>query len=346
MDIKSQTELAKIKSLDYSTFISLDDPSRLAWDISKSNQELLDNTLSLYKLCSDNTSILNNYTLNDENIRQYKGQQYIQLYYSCPVRAIPGNAFPSIVPSLATFTPESTYLGDSLTIFVPIESKSYYITKSDVFLCPGSFRFIITSGQVAGIYSPLTQESFISVIGNPDLYLYDLTYRWSSPTADNIISYLTNLHTRKIQRGYYSPEGSVAYSTFLEYGQKYNSSHKGESFDETSLPFYEHPGAVSVKLYTQGCNVPSGKIQNPIYFSVIPDRDSNYTTPYTVDIRVLDLNFTWSEKKRTRDQELPTSGYYALSDYDTTYLSYSTQSPGTLVAHLGYVNEHIISLEE
>jgi hypothetical protein len=244
--------------------------------------------------------------------------------------------------SLSCIIPTITYYSNKsgTPILIPLKLPHYLLcdslteVKGKALLCPGTFKF--TSLKVNGIiqniaiYSPISAKDYLSLNQNEDINLASLKY-----DSTNIIPFLTHFHTRRVQRGYYANVNSSTHKVFLKHGLNFNTDlvsyyeeiKDSNKVDKTSLPFYEYPNTIYIKLYTAECNLKEGKLEQPIFFNTVPSKENNYTTLTHVDLRVIDLNFMWNERQRKSTEPFPQSGYYSLTPEDTTFLEYYTHSP-------------------
>lgn len=344
----------KVCSFNYESFISKDDPTRLN---SVKLDDLVLNTLSLYKLCDVVHVSIQEYKIRGTIL--YLNKEYLVLYVACPVRVIVDNTYISCVPMVASYTTDCKKDTEVLPLLVPVEEACYIACSegcNSVILCPGSIRFIAPPMEgktsafskgiyILGVYSMMSEEKFLSVCQDEDIYMKAISPRIDMTQVDNIISYLTDYHTYNIQRGYYSPNGSVAARTFDTYGKKfyvgnisdpsyydrlYMSDKELNKNKITRLPLYDNSSGF-VRLYAQRCNL-SLQVR---YLKLSPYLDNVYDTPLDVDVRTLDLNFVWTEAKRGISESFPEDSYYSLSDDDTMYLQYAMNGPGILVAIYG-----------
>jgi hypothetical protein len=365
VQVRGLTEkINKLRRVDYTKFISKDDPSRLNKNIATDVDSFILPTTLLYNTAKQahDDIMFSDIKIPQADLRarshglvDYKDKEFITVYWKSPVRGITGNVFICPMITTASFKGSKT----DLPVLIPLKSPYYLASnesnKKNVLLCPGAFRF--TKLKINGInykvavYTPIEQKNFLLMCQEENFYLPALSYRWNTSDSDNVLPYLIDFHTRRVQRGYYAPEDSLEHQVFLEHGSDFKDSSyyerlkDNEEVDRTMLPFFEYPSHVNIKLYARSCfTQDEGQLAAPLFLSIMPEDD--YTREVYVDLRVLDLNFIWAEKTRSKDTDLPDESYYALSDFDTTYLEYSTHDPASLVAVYGYVNGNKISIEE
>lgn len=371
---KTQWLMEKVTSVNYSKFLCKEDPTRIAINTGTNMHEYITSTSSLYNLCQqayrENVVLPN----GDFNLRQsgrirYRENIYILAYYECPIQPRGGTIFNCPIPSNVSFTAKCHMNTTMIPVLIPL-SQPYYLLHSpfstacrntnNALLCPGSFRFtIITTGDkkhLTAIYNAFDEQTFMYMSQDNNFYLSALSYGDTPLAPDEIVAYLIALHTRRTQRGYYAPIESAESYAFRQYGSNFNTSPSEKSYyekmtsssniDESTLPFADYTMASYIKVYVQKCRLEQGKITKPLFANILPARDVEYNTPLLVDIRCIDLNFIWQEQHRKRDENMPTEGYYALSQEDNVYLQYYSHSPGVIVILAGYVKDDSVTLEQ
>lgn len=312
----------KLTRTNFAAYINRDDPTRYIKNIATDQEEIKIPTTELYS----------NSTTGDMTV-----------YWNSPVRHIVGNNYTCSVITEASIKPHSGSIKIELG-----EGNKYKIIGDKVLLCPGEFIFLPNN---TASYQSMSLSDFYYIVNDKNSYLTDLSYKWSSEEPDSILSYLVDFHTRKVQRGYYSPENSLAYQVFKENGEIFKTEGKSyyenlsdnSDLDQSSLPFYEYSNPVNLKLYCDSCFTQTrGRLASPLLLSIIQTKE--YSRKVFVDIRLVDLNFVWSEKTRSGKNKIPNESCYSLSPNDSVYLQYSTHSPGTLVAVYGYIRGNIIEM--
>lgn len=360
-------KLSKAKRIGYSSLLSLDDPTRLNRNIGTNVDGIILDTMFIYNNAkeayqySNGTDKFNLIKPADTKSGKsgeisYKGNTYLVLYYNSPVRTIVGNSFISSVPVLASYSNECK--SGQTRVFILPDLPHYLLcdnfteTCGKALLCPGVFKFVLYKEETIAIYYPIEVKNYLSLMQNQDIYISELQYSNSEDIVSNMMSYLVNFHTYKVQRGYYSPKESPAYRVFRKYGMSFNTKDKSyyegitdsKTIDKISLPFHEYNITTYLELYTSECNLVQGNLKLPIFCNMHKSED--YNTPIYVDIRVIDLNFIWGEKTKESSDQYPSSGYYSLTPDDNTFLLYSTRTPNTLVATYGYLKDNHIILKE
>ena len=282
---------------------------------------------------------------------------YIFSYIDCPVFPVAGNTFTCHLPILSTFTkPES----DSyIPILTNIEHGTYILnssfddadnsSESDMILFPGKLKFqqFILDGidYIVAVYTPKSLEEAVKCLEEEDVYdvVADIMSE-NRITTEEMIDYLMAYHMRKVQAGYFSPEGSGRRVSFLEGGTSfkvdstndrsyYESMKSLPPFEEIHSPMSEFRGKhPKVKVYAQGCSLLKGEIKRPILLNAIPDVEAGYTMVITADARLLDLNFMWMVTKEKGENT------YRIDNSDAEGLTYVTHNPGVLVAIGGFVS--------
>ena len=363
-----ESKVATLRSLNYNTFISKDDPSRLK---RVKLDTLLKSTLMLYDLCKE-TSLQGEerMSLPEANLSKqkygkfkYSGISYILVYYACPIRVIEGNVYTSIVPIKASYNGQCATEGNILPLLIPFNKASYVVLdceskciSDNIILCPGNITFTSIATKngnyTVGIYSSLTVQQFTRICTSDDIQFTITSSKIDMMKVDNVIDYLIDYHVYRVQRGYYSPTGSTESRVFDAYGKKfYVSSLEDKSYYEsvssskdvssledtevTELPLFDQT-LKYVTVYAQGCNLYTAGIK-----FLSPSPSDVYDVPVDVDVRIIDLNFVWTQTTRDKDENLPSKSYYALSPQDTTYLQYAVHGPGILVAIHG---KHIVGI--
>jgi hypothetical protein len=387
--LESEGLLSKADSLiskNYNSYISEEDPTRLKWNIATSFDDLVFSTILLYDLAvkMGNFIVEREFQVKGSSLASrsygkvmYKGGVYLLVFYSCPIRVIPGTTFNCPVPirvnlynsegkdissegKKEVFSLKSKEKTSNLIpLLIPLSSPNYVIyNKLNALICPGavSFTHVLSKNvkTVIGVYTPLDQREFIYNIQDENLLLGELSHNWEFVTPDEVINYLTAYHTRITQAGYYAPTNSLRGQVFLKYGDKFNTAAEKESYYENllreeenvmSLPLYEYPKAEYLTLYCNKSCFKTGLIKKPLFLNVIPNILIRQTFKVLVDIRTLDINFIWNEKVKQARESLPETGCYALSKSDTRYLEYYTHSSGILVAVFGYMDGNTIYFE-
>lgn len=358
-------KINKAKRINYSSLLSLEDPTRLNRNIGTNVDAIILDTMFVYNNCKDAYSYSNgvesfnstkaaDIQLGKSGQLTYKGNNYLVMYYNSPVRTIIGNSFVSSVPTIVSYSNECK--SGQIPVLIP-PSLPYYLlcdkfaeTCGKALLCPGTFKFITFSDEnkdVVAIYSPMEVKDYLTLTADENLYASQIKYN-----NKEIIPYLTDFHTGRVQRGYYSPKESSTYRVFKKYGMSFNTTGKSyyenvvdaKTIDKLSLPFYEHPILSYIMLYISDCNLIQGSLKVPIFCNI--EKNEEYNTAIYVDLRVIDLNFIWGEKTKHSSDEYPSSGYYSLTPQDNTFLVYNTKSPNTLVATYGYIKGDHIMLKE
>jgi hypothetical protein len=313
---------SKLSTTKFTAYINKDDPTRYIKNIATNPDDIRIPTLELYS-----KSITGN----------------MVVYWYSPVRHIVGNSYTCNVITEAFIKPHT----DTIKIELG-EGSKYCVVGDRVLLCPGEFKFLPNG---VATYQSMSVEDFTLIIQDKNSYLPDLSYKWSPEDPDGILSYLVDFHTRRVQRGYYSPEHSLAYQVFKEDGEIFKTEGKSyyesltdnSELDQTVLPFYEYPNPVNLKLYCDTCfDQTKGKLASPLLLSIVQTKE--YKRKVYVDTRLIDLNFVWTEKKRSEKDKIPNESCYSLSPNDAVYLQYATHSPGTLVAVYGHIRGNIIEI--
>lgn len=314
-----QDIFSKLNRINYFSFLSKDDPTRFNKTIATDPNSFIIPTDKLYEKC-----------LEVDNKKE------LVVYWLPYVNIYPSNTFRCPVISKASLKKKE----NSLKILLDINSL-YLIFGNDVLLCPGYFTYVDENSVE---YKTMEKEKFLSVAQDKNFYLSPISYKWSGSESNNILPYLTDFHTQKVQRGFYSPKHSLEYQIFEENGRIFNTEGKSyyesltsnEDLDFSLLPFYEYPVSVNLKLYSSSCfELKDDELTSPLLLSIVETEE--YKRKLYVDLRLIDLNFTWKEKRRKRGESISDEGCYSLSIDDSTYLQYFTHSPACLVAVYGYV---------
>jgi len=338
---------------------------------------------------------------------EFKENICLLCFCDLPIRPIVGCTWKSNLPISAKFTfvnsnswiisksspskrIEQNYDINSknfVPLIIPIESQKYVICEelnksnselTDILLFPGKIRFTTISidnqRYVVGIYESSDLEEAVQNLNNVDIYDNDLTKDFlidNGVTTSNIIEYLTHIHTKKVQIGYYASENSTQYDSFIKHGLKFkvNTSTSLGYYEllpvtreNMHIPMEEFYLNIKVPLYIRKCNLVQGSITKPIPLNLEPNSSANefdtissksrgynnssaneFDTRIMVDIRVLDLNFIWMIQNS--DDQPPKESCFFLSKDDKTYISYFTHLPGILFAVGGILQGNSILYE-
>lgn len=310
---------SKLNKINYFSLLSKDDPTRFNKTIATNSDSFIIPMDKMYEKCSE---------VN-------KKEEIIVYWLPC-VNIYPSNRFRCPVISKASLKKRE----NTLKILLNVKSL-YLVSGNDVLLCPGYFSYIDENSVE---YRTMERDKFLSIAQDKNFYLSPISYKWSGSESHNILPHLTDFHTQKVQRGFYSPKHSLEYQIFEENGRIFNTEGKSyyesltsnEDLDFTLLPFYEYPVPVKIKLYSSSCfNLKDGELTSPLLLSIIETEE--YKRKLYVDLQLIDLNFAWREKHRKKGEKIPDEGSYSLSPDDSIYLQYSTHSPACLVAVHGYI---------
>lgn len=310
--------LNKLSKVNFLHFISKDDPTRFNKNIATNPNNFIKPAEMLYKLT--------------------KSKERLTVYWYSPIRLITGNSYTCPVISKAFLTPKENTIKIILNV-----GSNYFISGNNVFLCPGTFK--------DSSYISMSLDNYLTITNDINSYLSPLSYRWNTSESDDILPYLIDFHTRRVQRGYYSNEYSTEYQVFLDNGTIFRTEGKSyyenldsnEDIDITLLPFYEYPSDIKLKLYSKSSfNQVEGELMAPLLLSIVETED--YSKKLYVDLQLIDLNFTWKEKHRNKDEKISSVGCYSLSPEDSTYLEYFTHNPASLVVVYGHVRGNMINV--
>ena len=256
---------------------------------------------------------------------------------------------------------------NDITILIPLENAKYIflnsieeIVNNGIFIFPGKIHMKSNNKLILGFYETLDFETVSQKYNNEDYIIK------SNNNTNDILQYLIDFHTRKVQTGYFAPIQTSLKQSFNDYGMNFyvdnpNSSSYYERLpplkldDVLHLPFENIEKDIFISLYIRKNDI---SVDNHIPASL--NIDSEFNFPVDVNIRLIDLNFIWSIQNLESDssienkivknkntfyskhlKQIPNNriGKFYLSETDKKCLAYFTHSPN-MIFILGFNKQY------
>jgi hypothetical protein len=308
---KSNLQIKKIltKLPNFNDFFSSEDISRIS---SKYNWPLI-NIQQLYNFCEElNEKVISqNIEITQSDIKNGLGGGYYindKLYILCYCKlkiCIPNNTTWTFnIPLIGNFKKTNE---DDIIILIPVENAKYIILNiideiNDVgiLIFPGSIKM---DENNLGFYESLDLLIVNEKLNDENYRIQDLKLNLNNLTRDNIIQYLIDFHTKKVQTGYFSNKNSSLKESFNLHGMNFyvddpNSSSYYEKLinqnlnNQLHLPFENIDEMFFIKLYIRKNDILENNINNPIPASL--KEELNFDFKVDVNIKLIDLNFIWT----------------------------------------------------
>lgn len=318
--------ISKLSKIDFTTYFCPYDVTRLNYiNLSDIINELpklyeLYNKIAKEVYTSDteliSADIVNNFGGGSWiNINSINKELCLISYFKLPLRFINDSEWSFNLPLNGNFNKTD----DEICIIIPLQSCKFILLNKimndnnnnidhDLILFPGKIKFtelvIENIKYNVGIYETLSLEEVITNLNNPDIFGIPANKDKIKNTED-VIQYLIDFHTQKVQIGYFAPESNSLYKSFIEYGQNFrvdsvNSSSYYEKFSLDNKDIFEFEDLhlpLESFLYKKSPLLIDAYIrESDLDKIIIPanlEKIADYTKVISVDVSLIDLNFMW-----------------------------------------------------